>query len=79
MEGLQQGGYEGELDLLDEIRLTVVEVKGALDLWCLYHVWLEGTEGRERLIYDGGRGSEKHPDGPFMKALSLCFLCWFCF
>lgn len=49
MEGLQQGGYEGELDLLSETRLAVVEVKGALDLWCLYHVWLVGTEGEGAL------------------------------
>lgn len=65
--------------MLDETQLTVVEVKGALDLWRFYHVWLAGTEGRERLIYDGGRGCDKHTDGPFMKELSLCYRCWFWF
>lgn len=34
-------------------------------------MWLEGTEGRERLIYDGGLASDKHTDRPFMKELCL--------
>lgn len=54
---------------------SLVEVQGTIDLWCFYHVWLEGTEGRERLIYDGGLASDKHTDRPFMEQLSVCFLC----